>query len=148
MLGLRLEPAWGLLGVCLGPAWGGPTRRAKPRHLSPPQAAGVAAVRLLVEKVQVDINARSRTEEETYEDPDLRGFDCHEPGLDTALHLCAKGFNWWQVRYCLPYLLHHGAGPYIKNEAGATPYEITQADYKQTFMDDAAKLLEFTSRKS
>jgi hypothetical protein len=106
-------------------------------------------VRLLVERARVDINARSRTGEEAYSDVDAVGVcynvDDKQPGLNTALHECAKGFNWWQVRHYLPYLLSHSVDPNMENEAGLTPYQITQADYKGTFMDDAEKLLRSTS---
>ncbi|KAI8933457.1 hypothetical protein NX059_010071 [Plenodomus lindquistii] len=112
------------------------------------QLPNMDVVRLLVEKCQVDLNCRSRTGEDAYADVDAPGvcydIDVTQPGLNTAIHECAKGFNWWQVKYCLPYLLSHGADSSLKNEAGFTPYQITQADYKETFMDDAERILEFT----
>lgn len=115
------------------------------------QLPNMDVVRLLVEKAHVDLNARSRTGDEAYEDVDAPGvcyeIDVRQPGLNTVLHECAKGFNWWQVKYCLPYLLYNGADPQLENEACDTPYQLTQAVYKETFMDDAAKLLEFTSSK-
>jgi len=106
----------------------------------------IHVVRLLVEKGRVDVNSRSRTMDEVREDlegpGDYWGDDLHQPGLNTALHECAKGFNWWQVAECLPYLLSRGADVNLENEAGLTPYRVTQADYQETFMDDARKLLE------
>jgi hypothetical protein len=116
------------------------------------QLPNMDVVRLLVEKAQMDINCISRTGEEAYEDVDgpgiLYDFDVTQPGRNTALHECAKGYNWWQLKYCLPYLLSHGADTQLKNESGATAYELTQANYKETFMHDAARLLKFTSRGS
>lgn len=116
------------------------------------QLPNIDVVRLLVERAQVDLNARSRTGEEAYADIDAPGVcynhDVAEPGLNTALHECAKGFNWWQVKWCLPYLLHYGSDPHLENEAGETPYQLTQAEYKETFMDDAARLLKPISRTS
>jgi hypothetical protein len=65
-------------------------------------------MRLLVEKAQVDLNSRSRIGEEAYAAVDAPGVrydvDVTQPRLNTALYECAKGFNWWQVRHCLPYL--------------------------------------------
>lgn len=114
------------------------------------QLPNMEVVRLLVEKAGLNINAVSRTGEEAYADVDGPGvcyyIDVIQPGQNTALHECAKGFNWWQVRECLPYLLSHGADPGLRNEAGATPSEITQSEYKETFMDDAARLLKEVSR--
>jgi hypothetical protein len=109
-------------------------------------------VRLLVEKAQVDLNSRSRIGEEAYAAMDAPGFrydvDVTQPRLNTALHECAKGFSWWQVRHCLPCLLSPGADPNLENEAGVTPHQMTQADYKETFMDDAEKLLDSPSPRS
>jgi hypothetical protein len=109
------------------------------------QLPNMDVVRLLVEGADVDLNCRSRTGEGAHTDVDAPGVcydvDVKQPGLNTSLHECAKGFNWWQVKYCLPYLLSHGADPSLENEAGLTPYQITQADYKETFMEDAEKFL-------
>jgi hypothetical protein len=109
-------------------------------------------MRLLVKKAQVDLNSRSRIGEEAYAAVDAPGVcydvDVTQPRLNTALHECAKGFNWWQVRHCLPYLLSYGADPNLENEAGVTPHQMTQADYKETFMDDAEELLDSTSLRS
>jgi hypothetical protein len=116
------------------------------------QLPNMVVVRLLIERLQVDINYRSRTGEEAYAYVDAPGvcydFDVSQPGLNTALHECAKGFNWWQVKCCLPYLLSRGADVNLENEAGLTPWQITQADYQETFMEDAEKLLRSTSQNS
>jgi hypothetical protein len=116
------------------------------------QLPNMDVVHLLVEEAQMDINCISRTGEEAYEDVDgpgiLYDFDIRQPGLNTALHECAKGYNWWQAKYCLPYLLSHGADTQLKNESGHTAYDITQADYKETFMDDTTRLLKLTSNAS
>ncbi|KAH6399837.1 hypothetical protein HBI60_081110 [Parastagonospora nodorum] len=116
------------------------------------QLPNMDVVRLLIEKLQVDINCRSRTGEEAYADVDAPGvcydFDVRQPGLNTALYECAKGFNWWQVKCCLPYLLSRGADVNLENEAGLAPWQITQADYQETFMEDSEKLVRSTSQKS
>lgn len=72
--------------------------------------------------------------------------DVRQPGLNTTLHECTKGFNWWQVKCCLPYLLAHGADVNLENEAGLTPYRVTRRGCGETFMEGAEKLLRATSR--
>lgn len=93
----------------------------------------IDVVRVLAEKVHVDINAKSRTadkrmadlEEELREevDPD---YD-YLQGRNTALHEFSLGRHWWAVAQGIPYLIASRADAEQLNEEGNTPQKYGKA---------------------
>ncbi|KAK4466834.1 ankyrin-2 [Cladorrhinum samala] len=87
-------------------------------------------LRLLVEKIKVDVNARSARSNEEYDaDNDYGEYPSppykHPSGLETyaggtALHVLASGHHYWQLE-ALRYLLANGADVNAVDHMGRTP---------------------------
>jgi len=104
-------------------------------------------VRLLAEKVHIDVSAKSRTTEQRVADLEEEGEELDfgeelDPGRNTALHELALGRHWWNVTQGIPYLLALGADWKQRNEADATPLQVA-LDFlpRETFVNEAVEAL-------
>ncbi|GLI72424.1 hypothetical protein PoHVEF18_000600 [Penicillium ochrochloron] len=93
-------------------------------------------VRILVEKMGVDININGRTE--SY----ASGKHASVPG-NGVIHDLAEGATWWNVHQALPYLIGKGANLELRNHDGDTPLHVSldYERYKGVFYKDAVKIL-------
>ena len=78
-------------------------------------------LKLLVEKCNVDINARSREHQHRYESE-------YGDRESTALHWLASGDSFWQLGG-IQYLIEKGADINVANEKGQTPLYIAATGY-------------------
>jgi hypothetical protein len=90
-------------------------------------------IRVLVEKVHVDVNAKSRTAEKRMADLEEELREEVDPdydylqGRNTTLHDLALGRHWWAVVQGIPYLVASGAELEQLNEEGNTPQQYGKA---------------------
>jgi ankyrin repeat protein len=93
-------------------------------------------VRMLVEKLDVNININGRKESYT---SGKREFVLG----NGALHDLAEGVTWWNVHQALPYLIRKGANLELRNDDGETPLHVAldYERYKGVFYKDAVKIL-------
>ncbi|KAK6953252.1 hypothetical protein Daesc_005553 [Daldinia eschscholtzii] len=82
----------------------------------------ILTLKLLVEKLQVDINARGAYIDRYEDEEDLHAIGTIPAG--TALHALAPADHSWQLEG-MKYLLSHGAFVDALNERGETPLHIT-----------------------
>lgn len=86
-------------------------------------------IRFLVEKMEVNVNAQKRTNENTYDGSIKQIFH------GSALHYLVWGMNWWQTRQALPYLLSKGALLDLKDNDGFTPLRASLDKVKTILFD-------------
>lgn len=93
-------------------------------------------VRILVEKMGVNININGR--KESYSSG-KREF----VSGNGVLHDLAEGATWWNVHQAFPYLIRKGANLELRNDDGDTPLHIAldYERYKGVFYKDAVKIL-------
>jgi hypothetical protein len=95
-------------------------------------------VRVLVEKLSVNVNAQNQ-QEETEEDDDSDAEPI--PGGNTTLHYLARGHHWWYAAQAIPYLVTKAAANVeIFNDEGLTALDVALGS-QGTLQKQAAKAL-------
>ncbi|KAH8886459.1 ankyrin [Thozetella sp. PMI_491] len=79
------------------------------------EAPNMNVLRMLVEKLGVDVNATS------WRNPPRHTIEDELCKDETALHCLIRGGHWWQVAEALPYLVQHGANLEARDYCGHTP---------------------------
>ncbi|OAL50220.1 ankyrin [Pyrenochaeta sp. DS3sAY3a] len=110
-----------LQGMKLG-LWGRDTKGPLLLNAASRDEPNMEVVRLLVEKVGLDINAQRSVAE-------MRPGHSHSSNIDfgrlvegeSILHVLVRGEHWWHANEALPYLLECGANTEVRNVHDETP---------------------------
>ncbi|CAI7635530.1 unnamed protein product [Penicillium bialowiezense] len=100
------------------------------------QLPNMEVIRILVENMGIDINAKTR--KESWESGSYKCI-----AGNSALHDLAEGRTWWNVHHALPYLIKKGADLELRTGNGDTPLHVACESYahRGAFHKEAAKTL-------